>query len=189
MKARILKVLLNAFLYSIFVLLWGAILLVLTAMCIFDTFLDSFADGLLLKVFGVTSVIGIVITILCRKKMKYKWMLPLLLIVSTIVTTAVNYGVLWCAFDYMSVYTREKWDKYPRERSCMIDNLNEQYEFIGMTEQEIIATLGESDLVFESDGRTIYQYVIGGFFKERNAYDFIFENGCVVETSFSQMRD
>lgn len=189
MKARILKVLLHAFLYLIFVLLWGAILLVLTAMRVFDTFLDSFADGLLLKVFGVTSVLGIVITILCRKKMKYKWMLPLLLIVSTIVTTVVNYGLLWCAFDYMSVYTREKWDKYPWERSCMIDNLNEQYEFIGMTEQEVIAILGESDLIFKRDDRTIYQYVIGDVFKEQNAYDFMFENGIVVDTSFSRARD
>ena len=189
MKARILKVLLNASLYLIFVLLWGAILLVLTAMRVFDTFLDSFFNGLLLKVFGVTSVLGIVITILCRKKMKYKWMLPLLLIVSTIVTTAANYGVLWCAFDYMSVYTREKWDKYAWERSCMIDSLNEQYDFTDMTEQEVIAVLGESDRIFECDGRTIYQYVIGDVFKERNAYDFIFENGVVVDTSFSQTRD
>lgn len=189
MKARIIKVLLNAFLYMVFVLLWGAILLVLTAMRIFDTFLDSFADGLLLKVFGVTSVIGIVITILFRKRMKYKWMLPVFLIVSTIITTSFNYGVLWCSFDYMSVYTREKWDKYPRERSCMIDSLNEQYEFTDMTEQEVITVLGEADSIFESDGRTIYQYVIGDVFKEHNAYEFIFEDGVVVDASFSQMGD
>lgn len=189
MKARILKVLLHAFLYLIFVLLWGVILSVLILVTTFDTFLDSFADGLLLKVFGVTSVIGIVITILFRKKMKYKWMLPMFLIVSTIITTSVNYGAIWCAYDYMSVYTREKWDKYPWERSCMIDSLNEQYEFIGMTEQEVIAILGESNLIFERDDRTIYQYVIGNVFKERNAYDFIFENGIVVDTSFSRARD
>lgn len=189
MRAKILKILLNVLLYSMFVLLWCAILFVLTLMRIFDTFLDHFGDGILLTVFAITSALGIIITILCRKKMKYSWMLPLLLIISTIITTAVNYGALCCAFDYMSVYTREKWDKYPWERSCMIDNLNEQYEFIGMTEQEVIAILGESNRIFERDGRTIYQYVIGDVFKERNAYDFIFENGCVVDTSFSQTRD
>lgn len=189
MKNKILKVLPTIFLYMVFVLLWGAILSALILMTMFDTFLESFADGILLKVFAITSILGIVITILCRKKMKYKWMLPLLLIASTIVTTSANYGVLWCAFDYMSVYTREKWDKYPRERSCMIDNLNEQYEFIGMTEQGVISVLGEPDRIFEREDRTIYQYVIGDVFKERNAYDFMFENDIVVATSFSQTRD
>ena len=143
-------------------------------MILFDTFISSFNDGILLKIFAITSVLGIVITILCRKKMKYKWMLPLFLIVSTIVTTVANYGLLWCSYDYMSVYTREKWDKYPWERSCMIDSLNEQYEFIGMTEQEVIAVLGEFDYILERDGGTIYRYVIGDVFKERNAYDFVF---------------
>lgn len=189
MKAKGCKIVFNVFLYLLFTLLWGVILSVLFLVTTFDRFLDSFADGLLLKVFAVTSVTGIVIPILFRKKMKYKWMLPVFLIVSTIITTSVNYGVLWCAFDYMSVYTREKWDKYPWERSCMIDNLNEQYEFIGMTEQEVIAILGESDLIFERDDRTIYQYVIGDVFKEQNAYDFMFENGIVVDTSFSRARD
>ncbi len=189
MKVKILKILLNVLLYLVFVLLWGVIISVLALMNLFDTFISSFNDGILLEIFAITSVLGIVITILCRKKLKYKWMLPLLLIVSTIVTTVVNYGVLWCTYGYMSVYTREKWDKYPWERSCMVDNLNEQYEFIGMTEQEVIAVLGEPDRIFEYDGRTVYQYVIGNVFKERNAYDFVFENGIVVDTCFLQTRD
>lgn len=158
-------------------------------MILFDTFISSFNDGILLKIFAITSVLGIVITILCRKKMKYKWMLPLFLIVSTIVTTVANYGLLWCSYDYMSVYTREKWDKYPWERSCMIDSLNEQYEFIGMTEQEVIAVLGEFDYILERDGGTIYRYVIGDIFKERNAYDFIFENGIVIDTCILHTTD
>ena len=192
MKAKALKVLLHIFLYLIFILLWGAILLVLTAMRVFDTLLDSFADGLLLKVFGVTSVLGIVITILCRKKMKYKWMLPLLLIVSTIVTTVVNYGIFYGACEYMSVYTREKWEKYPYVRYYMIDNLKEQYEFIGMTEQELKEILGEPTYVIKYSGQTkykgytAYQYMIGDDYIDGYTYDFIFENGIVIDTSVSQ---
>lgn len=192
MKARMLKVLLHAFLYLIFVLLWSVILSVLFLMTTFDRFLDSFADGLLLKVFAVTSVAGIVIPILFRKKMKYKWMLPLLLIVSTIVTTTVNYGVLWCSFDYMSVYTREKWEKYPYARHHMLANLKEQYEFIGMTEKELEEVLGDPTHIVEYTGNTkykgytAYQYMIGDDRIDGYTYDFIFENGIVIDTSVSQ---
>ena len=89
----------------------------------------------------------------------------------------------------MGDYTREKWDKYPFERGGMIDSLQEQYEFIGMTEQELKEVLGEPNRIFERDHCIIYQYVVGGVFKERNAYDFIFEHGIVVDNSFSQTRD
>lgn len=188
MKSKKIKVPLNILLYIIFVLLWGVILFALNLMTTFDTFIRCFADGILLKVFVITSLLGVIITLLCRRKMKYSWMLPLFLIISTIITTTANYGALNLAYDYMSVYTKEKWDKYPFERSCMIDSLNEQYDFIGMTNRELTSILGESSRIISRDGRTVYQYVIGGFFIEQNAYDFIFENGVVAYTSFSQMR-
>ena len=181
---KLLKILLTVFLYLILVLLWRSLLYALFFLRALDGFLDDFCDGALLVVFAVISVAGILITILCRKKMKYQWMLPLFLIVSTIITTAVNYGVLQLSFDYISVYTREKWDKYPFERGCMLDSLNEQYDLIGMTEQEAKEILGEPNENSEPDGRTIYRYVVGGTFNTLHAYDFIFDNGVVVETSY-----
>lgn len=191
-KAKVLKILLNIFLYLIFALLWCAILFVLNFIRIFDTFLDRFGNGILLKVFAIISVTGIVITLLCRKKMKYTWMLPFFLIVSTIITTSVNYGLLYAASDYMSVYTREKWDKYPLVRYCMLDNLKERYEFIGMTEQELKELLGEPTYITEYTGNTkykgytAYQYMIGDDKIDGYTYDFIFDNGVVVDTSVSQ---
>lgn len=65
----------------------------------------------------------------------------------------------------------------------------EQNEFIGTTGQVVISILGEPDSTFERDGCTIYQYVVGDVFKERNAYDFILENDIVIDTSFSQWMD
>jgi len=83
MKGKILKVLLNVFLYLIFALLWCAILFVLTLLRVFDTFLDRFADGALLTIFACIAIAGIIITILFRKRMKHKWMMPLCLIIAT----------------------------------------------------------------------------------------------------------
>lgn len=192
MKAKIRKVLLHGFLYLIFVLLWGAILLMLTLMRTFDTFLDRFADGALLTVFAVISVTGLIIPMLCIRKKKSTWMLPLFLIISTIITTAVNYGIFYGAYDYMSVYTKEKWEKYPYVRYCMLDNLKEQYEFIGMTEQELKEILGDPTYIAEYTGNTkykgytAYQYMIGDDKIDGYTYDFIFENGIVVDTSASQ---
>jgi len=161
-------------------------------MFIIDTFLDRFGDGILFKVFTIIAVIGLLIPILFRKKMKYSWMMPLSLIVATIITTAVNYGVLYVASDYMSVYTREKWDKYPLIRYCMLDDLKEQYEFIGMTEQELKEALGEPTYIAEytgeteHKGRTAYQYIIGDDYIDGYTYDLIFDNEVVVDTSISQ---
>lgn len=183
----------NIFLYLILGLLWCAILFLVDFIRIFDTFLDRFGNGVLLRVFVIISVIGFVVTLLCRKRMKYQWMLPLFLIVSTIVTTAVNYGVLYAASDYMSVYTREKWDKYPLVRYCMLDNLKEQYAFIDMTEQELKEILGEPDSIIEYTGSTkykgytAYQYIIGDDKIDGYTYDFIFDDGIVVDTAVSQL--
>ena len=192
MKAKILKVLLNILLYLIFVVLWGAILFVLTIIRTFGTFLDRFGDGVLLIIFTVISVIGLIIPILFLRKMRHTWMLPLFLIVSTITTTIINYGIFYGVSDYMSVYTKEKWEKYPYVRYCMLDNLKEQYEFIGMTEQGLKEVLGEPTNIIEYTGNTkykgytAYQYMIGDDLIDPYSYDFIFDNGIVVDTSVSQ---
>lgn len=192
MKAKVRKILLNIFLYMVFVLLWGAILFVLSLIRMFGTFLDRFADGALLTIFAVISVIGLIIPILFIRKKKSTWMLPLFLIVSTIITTAINYGIFYGACDYMSVYTKEKWEKYPHVRYCMLDNLKEQYDFIGLTEQELKEILGEPTYVIKYSGQTkykgytAYQYMIGDDYIDGYTYDFIFENGIVIDTSVSQ---
>jgi len=192
MKAKILKVLLNIFLYLIFVVLWCVILLVLTLIRTFDTFLVRFADGALLTIFAVISVTGLIIPLLFIRKMKHSWTLPLFLIISTIITTTVNYGIFYGSYDYMTVYTREKWEKYPYVRYCMLDNLKEQYEFIGMTEQELKHILGEPTDITEYTGNTkykgytVYQYIIGDDLIDPYSYDFIFDDGIVIDTSVSQ---
>ena len=186
MKGKILKVLLNVFLYLIFALLWCAILFVLTLLRVFDTFLDRFADGALLTIFACIAIAGIIITILFRKRMKHKWMMPLCLIIATIITTSINWCILDCSSKYMSVYTEEKWDKYPSVRYCMLDSLNEQYEFIDMPEEELKETLGEPDNVIERDDYNIYQYTIGDDYIDGYYYDFIIKDDRVSETAFSQ---
>lgn len=192
MKAKILKVLLNILLYLIFVALWGVILLVLTLIRTFDTFLVRFADGALLTIFAVISVTGLIIPLLFIRKMKHSWALPLFLIISTIITTTVNYGIFYGSYDYMTVYTREKWEKYPYVRYCMLDNLKEQYEFTGMTEQDLKEILGEPTYITEYTGNTkykgytVYQYIIGDDLIDPYSYDFIFDDGIVIDTSVSQ---
>lgn len=192
MKAKILKVLLNIFLYLIFVALWCVILLVLTLIRTFDTFLVRFADGALLTIFAVISVTGLIIPLLFIRKMKHSWTLPLFLIISTIITTTVNYGIFYGSYDYMTVYTREKWEQYPYVRYCMLDNLKEQYEFTGMTEQDLKEILGEPTYITEYTGNTkykgytVYQYVIGDDLIDPYSYDFIFDDGIVIDTSVSQ---
>ena len=192
MKGKVPKILLTVFLYLLFVLLWGGILLVLGLLRFFDTFLDHFGGGVLLQVFAFISVIGLIIPILFRKKMKQKWMMPMFLIIATIFTTGVNYGILYASYDYMGDYTREKWDKHRLVRYRMLDSLQEQYEFVGMTEQEVKEVLGEPSFDKEYSGNTkynghrVFQYIIGDDRIDPYSYDFIFEHGVVIDTAYSQ---
>ncbi len=66
----------------------------------------------------------------------------------------------------------------------MFDSLNEQYDFIGMTEQEVKEILGEPGHASAHDGRTIYRYNVGSSFNVLYAYDFIFDNGIVIGNSY-----
>ena len=192
MRVRVRTILLNVFLYVLLALLWGVILSIVFLLTTVDSFLDYFEDGILLKIFAITSILGLIITVVFHKKMKYKWMLPAFLIMSTIITTIVNYGIFYSARDYMSVYTREKWDNYPMVRYCMIDDLKERYELVGMTEQELKEILGEPTFVTEYTGNTkykgytTYQYMIGDDKIDGYTYDFIFEKGIVIDTAVSQ---
>ena len=115
------------------------------------------------------------------KKMKRLWMLPLFLIVSTIITTTVNCAVLYCASDYMSVYTKEKWDKYETLRFYMIDDLETHYIKKGMTEEFVINLLGEPMYVKEDSPRFIEYYISPGYLDPIRFY-IMFEDGEVVET-------
>ncbi len=190
MKAKRCNILLTVFLY----LVLGMILLMLFVLLEFInafTFLGHFQRGILKDIFIMIWIIGLIIPMLCYKKMKRIWMLPLCLILSTIMTTAVNYGALYATFDYISVYSREKWDNYPSVRYYMLDNLKEQYDFIGMTEQELTEILGEPTYIIKCSstkykGCTAYQYMIGDDSIDGYTYDFIFDNAIVIDTSVSQ---
>lgn len=148
--------------------------------------IGRFRQGILKDIFIMIWVVGLIIPVLCCRKMKHIWMLPLWMIIATIITTTVNYAILNITADYISVYTREKWDQHPRVRYYMLDSLNEQYDFIGMSEQELTKILGEPNRIIENDGQVRFQYMVGDDFTDPHSYDFIFENAIVVDTSFSQ---
>jgi len=184
MKGKIATV----FLY----LILGVMLLILFIGLDFARFfslIGRFHYGILKDIFRIVWLIGLIIPVLCYKKMKRIWMLPLCMIIATIITTAVNYGILYGVSEYLSVYTREKWDNFPLTRYCMLDSLNEQYEFIGMTEQELKENLGEPTRIAEDThyhGRIGYHYVVGDDFTEPHFYVFLLDNGNVVGTTSVQ---
>ena len=185
MKTKIFSIILTIFLY---------IMLILTLLMLFSmtefismfSLIGRFHYGVLKNVFFAIWIAGIIVPVLFYKKMKSIWMLPLYMLLAIFVATTINYGVLDGVADYVSVYTREKWDKYPSVRYCMIDSLNEQYKFIGMTEQELKNVIGEPDRITEKDGNIIYKYVVGDEFTDPHEYNFVLKKGVIANASVSQ---
>ena len=56
-------------------------------------------------------------------------------------------------------FTQEKWLKHPESRARITDNMLEQYDLIGMTEQEVLDLLGPNDNrmgYFTQENRFVY---------------------------------
>lgn len=58
-----------------------------------------------------------------------------------------------------STFTQEKWLRHPESRARITDNLLDQYDLIGMTEQEVLDLLGPNDNrmgYFTQENRFVY---------------------------------
>ncbi len=110
-------------------------------------------------------------------------------IFATIFTVLAILFFIWHgSFQYWHTFTTEKWLEYPGQRAKMAADLFEDYELVGMTENEIISLLGQNDNEcgkFNQDNRFVYY--LG---EERTIIDsewllIDFENGVVKEYSIT----
>lgn len=101
---------------------------------------------------------------------------------------AILFFIWFGLFQYWHTFTTEKWLEYPNRRAKMTADLLENYELVGMTEDEVISLLGQNNNeygYFNQDNRFIYY--LG---EERTIIDsewllIDFENGVVKEYSMT----
>jgi len=80
-------------------------------------------------------------------------------------------------------FSPELWDEYPYERGHMVDDLLEDYDFIGMTKDEVIELLGEKRLVIGE--RTLRYETSGGLLGDLILHFSFDENDTITDVGFA----
>lgn len=182
MKTKILNILL----YLLLAVMWCGILFVSFIFLLLNDIVAHFGNGILKIVFVFIYMCALALPIIFRRKLKADWMLPLFLILATVLAMVSN-GILYNFVDnYVSTYSRAKWDSNAELRFYMVDSLEEQFDFIGKTEQEVRDILGEPANVAEYGGWRVFEYYIGDDYIDPYTYDIRFENGIVMNSGVTQ---
>ncbi|MBE5766539.1 MAG: hypothetical protein E7335_05170 [Clostridiales bacterium] len=101
-----------------------------------------------------------------------------------VVYAAAAFGTQAWVNRYLSDFTPEKWVRYPSQRICMIADMAEEYELIGMTKEDIWALFGAEDIPYADVGEAdILEYYIGasGLSIDPTMMTIVFEENRAVE--------
>lgn len=92
---------------------------------------------------------------------------------------------------YMENFTSDKWDKYPKVRYLMLDDLADKHNFIGMSKDEITDILGESNQPYaDPDDKDIIDYYTGAGFIDPEILSFEFEDNIVTDVyTYAEFRE
>ena len=154
---------------------------------IFGELLGNISDFSKILFYAVYIILPILIMILpvirkfILKEKFYKSILYscLAVVIYIFVLLGLNFGIK----SYFKTFTTEKWSNrdWYSYRYLMIDDLEEKYNFIGMSKEEVYDILGKTDEgVKESGGEYVIAYPIKNGFFEGDYYQIYFDKNDVV---------
>lgn len=181
MKKKIINIILSV----ILIMLWMGICMVSFFLLLISDIINHFENGILIYFFIVIYILALILPVIFRKKLSIAKSIPLTMIVSAVIAIVINTITFLGVYFYISEYSREKWDEYPRLRIHMIKDLEREQQIIGMTEDEIIGILGEPEDI-PGVGKQRFEYYAGDSGYDPYTYDVIFENGVAVKTKISE---
>lgn len=83
----------------------------------------------------------------------------------------------------ITAFSREAWEHYPEQRSVMVDDLLENYDFSNMTKKDVMDLLG--DRLLDAGDNVLRYETKGGFFQDE-VLQFLFdENGKFMRVSIA----
>ena len=100
------------------------------------------------------------------------------------VYVAAAFGTQVWVSRYLSDFTPAKWARYPSQRLCMISDMAEEYELIGITKKEAREIFGMEDTPYaDTEKSDVLEYYIGtsGFFIDPTMMTIVFEENRAVE--------
>lgn len=104
-----------------------------------------------------------------------------------VVYAAAAFGTQAWVSRYLSDFTPEKWVRYPSQRICMISDMAEEYELIGMTKEEARTLFGMEDTPYaDTNKEDMLEYYIGSgaLSVDPTMMTIVFENNCAVEVYY-----
>ena len=104
--------------------------------------------------------------------------LALKIFIFSIISVMVSGCILVGAKNYISDFTREKWEDNEKLRLYMIDDLEEQYKITGKTEKQVIDLLGIPQYIDDN----MYEYYVGDSMIDPYGYQIEFENDIAINT-------
>lgn len=186
MKIKILIPALKGLLYGLIIAVWGGILCGSIIFVSLNRIVADFGNGILKLIFIVVYICAVTLSIIFYRKSKLNFKKPIILLIFVIAALIINIAAYCAAENYVSVYSRQKWDNNEKLRIYMIDDLESQYNFDGKSENEVINLLGEPNVVSENNFGKKFEYYIGDDHIDPYTYDVIFNNGFAVKTGIVQ---
>ena len=162
MKNNIGKILLHFFTISFYILIWvfiGLVSLSFHELAGFTVF-EDFYGRWILWLGGILTISAFLSPLYLRLFLKKKLKAALLSFAITIIFVLSSWGLLWFTESQFLEFTPEKWEQYPRQRFMMVEDLEANHGFIGMTADEVVSILGVPDL-FSKDRGLRYNYMLG----------------------------
>ena len=183
---------------KIFGIILGILYYVLSAIFYFYLFIievlagsiSDFSMTLFYICYAVLPIILLAMPLIVKfvfKKKFYKSILysVLSVIIYLIILISITFGIR----QYFKTFSTEKWsnENWNSFRYLMIDDLEDTYDLVGMTKEEVRALLGEEDVELEW---LITDYAIGysvrnGFMDWYYYYIYLDENDVVIRTEFN----
>ncbi len=180
------KLILNILYTIVLIIGWAGIISVSYLQYMFSPMFTLLGSGILVFITAIIYILTFVLPILFRKRISKYLSLPLSFIVFTIISVVLVGSILAVAKGYISEFNEKKWSNYERLRTYMIEDMEEEYEIVGMTDKEVLELLGEPMYNYGDETITRYEYYAGDGIIDPYFYEIIFENGIAKDTTVAQ---
>lgn len=175
------KLIWNIFFTMVLICCWAGVLFVTFLLYLMSDMFRLLGNGLLVFITAFLYVLAFILPIIFRKRITKYISLPLSFFIFTVCSVGMVGCMLFGAHNYISDFSREKWDDNARLRIYMIDDLNKKHPIIGKTEKEIMELLGEPTYILDVP-RVKYDYYVGESMIDPLGYQIEFENHVAVHT-------
>lgn len=172
----------NMFFTTVLIIGWVGIIFVSFLLYLVSDMFKFLGNGILVYITVGIYILSFVLPIVFKKWISKYFSLPLSFVLFTILSVVFVGCILGGAKSYISNFSQEKWNNNERLRIYMIDDLEEDYVIVGMTNEEVLDLLGKPTYISDEQNSK-YEYYVGESIIDPYGYQIDFENDIAVNTT------